>query len=96
VHALDADLLFLVRDDHPPYPLVARGDDAPEADVAAGQRLQLQRDVLQHVRQVRPLVQALDESAGRASAARMLAQRRERGEEPIAEAGELRRRSLLE
>ena len=96
VHALDADRLFLVGDDHPPHPLVAGRHDATEADVAPGESLQLERDVLEHVRQVCPLVQPLDEPARRAAAARMLAQRRERREEAIVEPDELRRRQLLE
>ena len=56
VHALDADRFLLVRDDHPPHPFVSRRHDATEADVAAGERLQLERDVLEHVREPRALL----------------------------------------
>ena len=63
-HRLKPDLLFLVGDDQPPHALVAGRNHAPEGDVVADERLQLERDVLQHVREVRPFVEPLDESAG--------------------------------
>ena len=63
VHAFDADFLFVVRDDHPPGPFVARLNHAPEAHVAAGERLQLECDVLEDVRQVCPFIQPVHEPA---------------------------------
>ena len=62
--AREAHLLLLVGDDHPPDAGVAGRHDASEADVAAGQGLQLERDVLEDVRDVRPLLQPLDEPPG--------------------------------
>jgi hypothetical protein len=86
---LQADLLLVVRDDHPPHALVARRHHAAEAHVAPRDRLQLERDVLQDVRQVRAVPQPLDEAAGRAARARMLVERGQRLDEPVREPGHL-------
>ena len=96
VHALDADALLLVGDDHPPHSFVPRRHDAPEADVAPGERLQLERDVLEHVRKPRPLLEPLDEPAGASPAARMLAQCRQRAEQAFGEGRQIGRRQLLQ
>jgi hypothetical protein len=95
-HRLEAELLLLVRDDHPPHALVPRRHDAPEVHVAPRQRLQLERDVLEHVRQVRPLAQPLDEASRHAPRARMLVQRRHRLQQPVDEARNLGGAHLLE
>ena len=55
-------VFLLVRDDHPPHVGVAGWHDSTEADVAAGERLQLERDVLEDVREVGAFLQALDET----------------------------------
>ena len=62
-HALQADVFFVVGDDDPPDAGVAGRDDASESDVAAGEVLQLERDVLEDVRNVRALLEPFDESA---------------------------------
>ena len=54
-YALEPDLFLLVGDDHPPSIRISGWDDASEADIAACQRLQLERDVLEDVRKVRSL-----------------------------------------
>ena len=85
VHALDADGFLLVGHDDPPHPFVARRHDAAEAHVAPRERLQLERHVLEHVRQPRAFLQSFDESARTSPTARMLAQRRQRGEQALGE-----------
>jgi hypothetical protein len=63
VHAVDANLFLVVGDDHPPRARIARLHNAPEAHVAAGERLQLESNVLEDVREVRALDQSIDEPA---------------------------------
>jgi hypothetical protein len=90
-HALEADLLLLVGDDHPPHAGVSRLHDTAEGDVASGEGLELERDVLEDVREVGTLLEALDEPAHAAPGARMLLERREVALEPFAETGNVRR-----
>lgn len=84
-HRLAPDLLLLVLDDHPPGALVAARHHAAEVHVAAGERLELERHVLEDVGQVRAALQPLDEAARAAGAARVLAERGHRGEQAVGE-----------
>jgi hypothetical protein len=59
-HALEAHLLLAVLDDHPPGLLVAARHHAAEVHVGAGQRLELERDVLKDMRQARAALEPLD------------------------------------
>jgi len=61
-HALQPDFFFLVRDDHPPGVRIARSHDPSEADVTAGERLQLERYVLEDVWEMRSFSQPLQKS----------------------------------
>src|SRR3954468_3509302 len=85
MHGLEADFLLLVFDDHPPHARVAGGHDTPKADVASGERLRLEPNVLQDVRQVRPLRQPAGKPTGFAARARMLPKRRHVRKQSLAE-----------
>src|SRR5437773_8407564 len=73
------------RDDDPPHPFIPRRHDASETHVAPGERLELERNVLDDVRPVRSLAHSIDEAVTGSAAARLLAQRWECREEPSTE-----------
>src|SRR6185369_5427365 len=87
---------LVVRNDHPPDTFVARRDDAPEGDVATREGLQLERNVLEDVGEVRAIAQSLDEAADAAAAARMLVQRRQGFEQAIGEVRQIGRGHVLQ
>ena len=66
------------------------GPRPAKADVAAAQRLQLERDVLQDVGRIGAAVEPLEEAAPLADAAAMLDHRGEPALEPLVKAGESR------
>jgi hypothetical protein len=67
-------------------------------DTGAGEALELNRDVLQHVAEPGPLVlgHAAHEAAGRIVRAGVLAEARHQREQPLVEAGQTQRRVLLQ
>ncbi len=93
---LQPDLLLLVRDDHPPHAGVARLDDPAKAHVGADEGLELERDVLEDVGQVRSFDEALDEAARRTARAGMLMQRREQARQALDEARNVGRGDRIE
>src|SRR5207237_6147181 len=74
----------------------ARGNHAAETDVTAGQRLQLERDMLQNVRDVGSFFQPFEEPARLLSGAVMLGERRNRLRQSLVESRYVGRADLLE
>ena len=76
---------------------VLRGLPRPaETDGRARQALELEGDVLQDVRLVRPSPEPLEEPAALADAAAMLDHRRQPGHQPLVEPGKFVGRRILE
>jgi hypothetical protein len=95
-NALQAHRLLLVRDDQPPDARISRRDHPAEADLRAGERLQLQRDVLQDVREVSAFFQSLHEAAALTAGARVLVERRQQLDQPLAEPGNVDRADVFQ
>ena len=96
LQAGEADRLLLVLEDDPVDPLL-RGHAGPAvADRRAGQALQFQRDVLEDMGRVGPLVEPDEEPAPVPLAALVLDHRGQPRLQPVVEAGDGIRRGVLE
>jgi len=95
-HALEADVFLVIRDDDPPDAGVARRDHASKSHVAAGEILQLERNVLEDVGDVGAAAESLDEAARRTERAWVGRERRHGIEQAVVEAGRVDGRYGLE
>src|SRR5688500_16532431 len=89
-HALDADILLFIRDDHPPDARITRLHDPAEGDIAAGECLELEGDMLEDVRDVGAAFEPGDETARISPGTGMLLEGREIPEESLVEARHVR------
>ena len=95
-HRLQSDFFLLVGDDHPPSIGISRRNDAPEADVSPGERLQLERDVLEDMREVGSFPQPLQKSTRLLPRAVMLGEGRHAFGQPLVESRNIGGADLFE